>query len=306
MNADYGMIFNIQKFSLNDGPGIRTVVFFKGCPLKCTWCSNPESQDPRLQILWDATKCLHCETCVRSCPTQAVKAVDGKIFVDHQKCSGAGVCSARGICVEKCPAHALKPEGQRKTVAQIVEVVMQDLPFYEESGGGVTLSGGEATMQPEFAIELLRALKSKNIHTAIETTGFASPAIFRRIIEHVDLLLFDIKHWDESRHRDKTGVSNAPILRNMKFAIDAGKDVLPRLPVIPRYNDSVDDAEGFVRRLREVGATCVQLLPFHRFGESKYSMLGRDYEFSHVKSLQPEDLRDFRQVFVDAGIDAFF
>ncbi len=306
MNADYGMIFNIQKFSINDGPGIRTVVFFKGCPLKCTWCANPESQEPRLQILWDAKKCLHCETCVRSCPTQAVKAVDGKISVDHKKCSGAGVCSERGICIEKCPAHALKPEGQRKTVAQIVEVVMQDLPFYEESGGGVTLSGGEATMQPEFAIELLRALKSKNIHTAIETTGFTSPAIFRRIVEYIDLLLFDIKHWDEARHREKTGVSNATILQNMKFAIDAGKDVLPRLPVIPNYNDSIDDAAGFVRRLREVGATRVQLLPFHQFGESKYSMLGRDYEFSHVKGLHAEDLRDFRQVFVDAGIDAFF
>ena len=306
MNADYGMIFNIQKFSINDGPGIRTVVFFKGCPLKCTWCANPESQEPRLQILWDAKKCLHCETCVRSCPTQAVTAVDGKISVDHKKCSGAGVCSERGICIEKCPAHALKPEGQRKTVDEILNVVMQDLPFYEESGGGVTLSGGEATMQPEFAIELLRALKSKNIHTAIETTGFASPAIFRRIVEYVDLLLFDIKHWDETRHRDKTGVSNAPILLNMKFAIDAGKDVLPRLPVIPHYNDSIDDAKGFVRRLREVGATKVQLLPFHQFGENKYSMLGRDYEFSHVKALHPEDLTAFRQVFVDAGIDAFF
>ena len=306
MNADYGMIFNIQKFSLNDGPGIRTVVFFKGCPLKCTWCANPESQEPRLQILWDAKKCLHCETCVRSCPTQAVKAVDGKISVDHKKCSGAGVCSERGICIEKCPAHALKPEGQRKTVAQIVEVVMQDLPFYGESGGGVTLSGGEATMQPEFAIELLRTLKSKNIHTAIETTGFTSPAIFRRIVEYIDLLLFDIKHWDETRHREKTGVSNATILRNMKFAIDAGKDVLPRLPVIPNYNDSINDAAGFVRRLREVGATRVQLLPFHQFGESKYSMLGRDYEFSHVKGLHAEDLRDFQKVFVDAGIDAFF
>ena len=306
MKTDYGMIFNIQKFSINDGPGIRTVVFFKGCPLKCTWCANPESQEPRLQILWDAKKCLHCETCVRSCPTLAVKAVDGKISVDHKKCSGAGVCSERGICIEKCPAHALKPEGQRKTVAEILNVVMQDLPFYEESGGGVTLSGGEATMQAEFAIELLRALKSKNIHTAIETTGFASPAIFRRIVEYVDLLLFDIKHWDETRHREKTGVSNAPILLNMKFAIDAGKDVLPRLPVIPNYNDSIDDAEGFVRRLREVGATKVQLLPFHQFGENKYSMLGRDYEFSHVKALHPEDLTAFRQVFVDAGIDAFF
>lgn len=302
----YGTIFNIQKFSINDGPGIRTVVFFKGCPLKCTWCANPESQEPRLQILWDEKKCLHCNNCVLSCPTLAVKNLNGKISVDHKKCSGAGICSKRGICIEKCTGHALKPEGERKTVDEVLEVVMQDLPFYEESGGGVTLSGGEATMQPEFAIELLKALKANNIHTAIETTGFSSPAIFHRIIEHLDLLLFDIKHWDETKHKEKTFVSNVPILRNMKYAIDAGKEVLPRLPVIPNYNNALDDARGFVRRLKEVGARKVQLLPFHQFGENKYNMLGREYEFSNVKQLQPSDLKDFQQIFIDAGIEAFF
>ena len=302
----YGMIFNIQKFSINDGPGIRTVVFFKGCPLKCTWCANPESQEPRLQILWDEKKCLHCENCVRSCPTLAVKNIDGKIFVDHKKCSGAGICSERGICIENCPAHALKPEGERKTVSEIMEVVLQDLPFYEESGGGVTLSGGEATMQAEFTIELLKALKAENIHTAIETTGFTSPAIFRRVAEYLDLILFDIKHWDETKHKEKTGVSNTPILQNMKYAIDIGKEVLPRLPVIPNYNDSTADARGFVGRLKQVGAKRVQLLPFHQFGENKYNMLGRDYEFTHVAGLHPEDLKDFQKVFIDDGIDAFF
>ena len=300
--SNYGMIFNIQKFSINDGPGIRTVVFFKGCPLKCTWCANPESQEPRLQILWDAKKCLHCNNCVMSCPTLAVKNLDGRIFVDHKKCSGAGICSERGICIEKCPGHALKPEGERKTVAEIMQVVIQDLPFYEESGGGVTLSGGEATMQPEFTIELLKALKAKNIHTAIETTGFCSPAIFHRIIEYLDLLLFDIKHWNEN----KTFVSNIPILKNMKYAIDSGEDVLPRLPVIPNYNNSIEDARGFVQILKEVGAKRIQLLPFHQFGENKYTMLGREYEFSHVKQLQPSDLKDFQQIFIDAGIKAFF
>ena len=299
--SNYGMIFNIQKFSINDGPGIRTVVFFKGCPLKCTWCANPESQEPRLQILWDAKKCLHCNNCVMSCPTLAVKNLDGRIFVDHKKCSGAGICSERGICIEKCPGHALKPEGERKTVAEIMQVVIQDLPFYEESGGGVTLSGGEATMQPEFTIELLKALKAKNIHTAIETTGFCSPAIFHRIIEYLDLLLFDIKHWNENKF-----VSNIPILKNMKYAIDSGEDVLPRLPVIPNYNNSIEDARGFVQILKEVGAKRIQLLPFHQFGENKYTMLGREYEFSHVKQLQPSDLKDFQQIFIDAGIKAFF
>jgi len=161
-------------------------------------------------------------------------------------------------------------------------------------------------MQPEFAIELLKALKANNIHTAIETTGFASPAIFRRIVEYLDLLFFDINHWDETKHKEKTFVSNIPILQNMKYAINIGKEVLPRLPVIPNYNNSIDDAQGFVQRLKEVGAEKVQLLPFHQFGENKYSMLGRDYEFSHTKVLHPEDLKDFQKVFVDAGIDAFF
>ncbi len=301
-----GVIFNIQKFSINDGPGIRTVVFFKGCPLACGWCANPESQEPRLQIMWDEKKCLHCQTCVRSCPTLAIKHVDGSIVVDHRKCSGSGVCSERGICVEKCPAHALKTEGKLQTVEEIVRVVMQDEPFYLESGGGVTLSGGEAMMQPEFAIALLKELKSRGIHTAIETTGFASPAVFNRIIEYLDLLLFDIKHWNEEAHKKATRVSNIPILRNMKHAIAIGKEVLPRLPVIPNYNNSIEDAIGFVRRLKEVGATRVQLLPFHQFGENKYHMLGKEYDYTGVKSLHPEDLVEFRQAFIDEGIDAFF
>ena len=305
-NSAYGMIFNIQKFSINDGPGIRTVVFFKGCPLKCAWCANPESQEPRLQVLWDRQKCIGCHTCVKSCPTLAAQYKGTGIVIDHRRCSGSGVCSERGICIEKCPAHAVKAEGERKSVDEIVRIVIQDEPFYEESGGGVTLSGGEATMQPEFAVELLKALKERGIHTAIETTGFASPAVFERIIAYADLLLFDIKHWDEEEHKEKTGVSNLPILQNMKYAIDQGKEVLPRLPVIPGYNDRLEDAAGFVCRLQEVGAKRVQLLPFHQFGEKKYHMLGKEYAFTGVKGLHPEDLEEFRQVFLDNGIEAFF
>lgn len=302
----YGIIFNIQKFSINDGPGIRTVIFFKGCPLRCTWCSNPESQESNLQILWDEKKCLHCNTCVKSCPNFAMKNIDGKITANQKICLGVGVCSEQGICIEKCPAQALKVEGEKKSVEEILKIVMQDIDFYEESGGGVTLSGGEATMQPEFAIELLKALKEKNIHTSIETTGFTSPEIFKRIIKYLDLILFDIKHWDEEEHKKKTGVSNLPILKNMKYAIDEGKEVLPRLPVIPNYNNSLDDAKKFVERLKEVGAKKIQLLPFHQFGENKYHMLGRIYDFTDVKALHAEDLQDFQKIFKDNGIDAFF
>lgn len=297
---NFGRIFNIQKFSINDGPGIRTVVFFKGCPLKCAWCANPESQEMRAQIFWDEKKCLHCLTCVKNCPVQAIKNFGEKISVDYK------ICTECKICVESCPARALTIEGEKKSVEEILRVVMQDVDFYEESGGGVTLSGGEAMMQADFAVELLQALKEKNIHTAIETTGFAPPEIFARVIKHLDLILFDIKHWDENRHKKKIGVSNLPILKNMKFAIDEGKEVLPRMPVIPDYNNSLDDAKNFVRRLNEVGAKKIQLLPFHQFGENKYKLLGRNYEFESVKALHAEDLQGFQKIFLDAGIDAFF
>ena len=300
MKSNCGIIFNIQKFSINDGAGIRTVVFFKGCPLRCTWCANPESQESNPQILWDSKKCINCQTCVKICPEFAIKNINNQIKINYKTCN---LCK---ICVENCPKHALKVEGEIKTVDEIMKIVMQDLPFYEESGGGVTLSGGEAAMQPEFAIELLKALKAKNIHTAIETTGFVSQEIFKNIVEYLDLLLFDIKHWDESKHKEKTGVSNVPILKNMKYAIDAKKEVLPRLPVIPDYNNSLDDAKGFVQRLKEVGAKRVQLLPFHQFGQNKYHLLGRDYDFANVKALHAEDLKDFQQIFINNDIDAFF
>ena len=247
-----GIIFNIQKFSLNDGPGIRTVVFFKGCPLRCAWCANPESQSPRPEQVGDKT------------------------------------------------------EGKLMTVPEVMEVVLQDLPFYEESGGGVTLSGGEAMMQPDFAEALLAALQEQGLHTAMETTGFAAPEVFRRLCGRLDLLLFDVKHWDEARHRQGTGVSNQLILENLAWAVKSGPEVLPRLPVIPGFNASLEDAAGFARLLQKAGLSKVQLLPFHQLGEGKYAKLGREYALAHKKALRPEDLEDFRQRFLDRGLEAFF
>lgn len=295
-----GLVFNIQKFSLDDGPGIRTVVFLKGCPLKCAWCANPESQSPNVTILWDSEKCLHCGACVQACPNRAVYRGNDAIIVDHSRCKGCRKC------VEACPAQALKSEGDRKTVEEVVDICMQDVPFYEESGGGVTLSGGEALMQFSFTIALLKALKGKGIHTTIETSGYASASVFSQVLPYIDLVLFDIKHYDEHKHIVGTGVSNSHILKNMKMAVSLGKEVLPRLPVIPGYNDSLSDARGFVRRLKEIGVSRVQLLPFHQFGEKKYDMMNLYYEYADVPALHEEDLRDYQQVFIDNGIHAFF
>ena len=295
-----GMIFNIQKYSVNDGPGIRTVVFLKGCPLRCPWCANPESQLLREQILWDSAKCLHCGRCQASCPAGAVSAADGRVRVDHAR------CTACGVCVRGCPGRALKTEGGEKTVRQVLDTVLQDLPFYEESGGGLTLSGGEFLMQPEFSRNLLLAAREEGLHTCCETTGFAAPELFGAVMESLDVILFDMKHWDAETHRRVIGVSNELPLRNLRAAIQAGKDVLPRIPVIPGFNDSPADAAGFAARLKEAGAARCQLLPFHQFGENKYDLLGAEYGYRGVPALHPEELEAFRQVFSDHGIRAFF
>lgn len=296
-----GVIFNIQKFSIHDGPGVRTNVFFKGCPLRCKWCANPESQLLKPQILYHSKDCVHCGTCAAVCPERAISMdAEGGIHVDSAKCRGCLTC------VHSCPQRALTCEGEVKSVDEVVEICMQDADFYAESGGGVTLSGGEALMQPDFARALLKELKARGIHTAMETTGFAPREVFDAVTAHADLLLFDMKHWDGEKHREGTGADNALILENMRRAVAGGKTVLPRLPVIPGFNDSLEDAAGFVRRLREVGAERVQLLPFHQFGENKYALLGRPYEYASVPALHKEELAAFRQVFLDAGVDAFF
>ena len=288
------------------------MVFLKGCLLRCQWCANPESQSIRPQVLWDGKKCLHCENCVAVCPNDAVSVLagDGRIRVDPQ------LCMACGLCVQGCPVEALTLSGEEKTIQEVLDVVLQDLPFYEESGGGITLSGGEMLMQPEFSFQLLTAAKEDGLATCVETTGMASPEVFERVIGPVDEILFDLKHWDPAAHRRGTGVGNEVILANLSRAIelaaggpDSGTDskrVLVRIPVIPGYNDSPADAAGFADKMKEVGAKRCQLLPFHQFGENKYDLLGADYRYRDVPALHREELEEYRQVFLAHGIEAFF
>lgn len=295
-----GTIFNIQKFSTNDGPGVRTTVFFKGCPLRCQWCANPESQSTAIQILHDQSRCVRCLTCVHDCPQKACSLSDGFLSIDSRKCSG---CLK---CVRHCPAGALSYEGEYKKVQEVVDICLQDKDFYETSGGGVTISGGEAMAQPEFLEELLLALKQHKIHLAIETTGYAEPEIFKKLAPMFDLLLFDVKHYDSARHYEGTHVPNELIIENLTWAISQGIHVQPRLPVIPEFNASLEDASGIAALLKKVGAKQVQLLPFHQFGENKYRKLGQKYAYENVAALHEEDLTLYRQVFLDCGIDAFF
>lgn len=290
-------IFNIQKYSIHDGPGIRTVVFFKGCPLRCLWCSNPESQEGKVQIIWDSSKCTKCLDCVNNCKDKAFSLVNDRIVVDSSR------CTSHSDCIKLCPTGALKSEGKFLTVSEVVKEVMKDEVFYEESNGGVTLSGGEVLMQHEFASELLKTLKEKNIHTAIETTGYTSSEIFSNFIDNVDLLLFDVKHYDRDKHFKATNVYNDIIIENLKIAIEKRKDVVIRIPVIPNVNSSLEDAKGFCDLLKSINAKKVNLLPFHQFGQRKYELLNRDYVFENVDQLHKEDLLEYKNIFIENGFD---
>ena len=295
-----GITFNIQKFSIHDGPGIRTTVFFKGCPLRCEWCSNPESQIKNVQILHDQSKCSHCLSCVVACPNGAITHEDNKIIINEDKCVGCLTC------VNSCPNRALSYEGDYQTIEEIVDICMQDIDFYEESGGGVTISGGEGMSQPEFLKKLIAELKKNSVHVAIETTGYVKKETFEELARELDLLLFDVKHYDREKHYNGTKVYNDLIVENLKWAIDNGIEVLPRIPVIPDFNDSLEDAEGLAELLVEVGAKKVQLLPFHQFGEKKYELLNRNYKYKNKKALYPEDLEEYQKIFLDKGLNCFF
>lgn len=289
-------IFNIQKFSIHDGPGIRTTVFFKGCPLRCAWCANPESIRPGVQVLCDNGKCVACGVCADACPADAITVDASGAAVAHERCVGCGQC------VAACPVAALSLSGKDYGIDDVLAVCLQDKDFYDESGGGVTLSGGEVMMQPAFARELLRRLAERGVHTALETNGCVGPEVFRDVAAAADLLLFDVKHCDAERHRDGTGVDNGVILENLRWAVAAGKKVLARIPVIPGYNDSLEDADAFARLLKTIPLDTVQLLPFHQFGQNKYQMLGMDYTLDSAPQLRKENLAEYRERMLGAGM----
>lgn len=283
-----GVLFNIQKFSVHDGPGIRTTLFFKGCPLRCAWCANPESQWFAPQPMRDLSRCMACGRCEAACPrTQGTP------------------CTGCGACVQACPQGALELVGRAYTVDELVRICLQDSDFYTESGGGVTLSGGEPLAQPAFCAALLFALKAQGLHTAVETTGHVEPAVLARLAPMVDLFLYDIKHHDAGRHRAATGVSNERIAGNLRTLLADGRQVLVRIPVIPGINDTLADARAFAALLGGMGIPRVQLLPFHQLGEGKYPRLGRPYALAGAASLHAEALEAYRQAFAPC-VNAFF
>ena len=293
-----GIIFNIQRFSIHDGPGIRTIVFLKGCPLRCQWCSNPESQVRKPVLMFNSRNCISCHACESACPLAAISFGDGKYpNIDRNLCDGCGQC------VASCCATALYFEGYWATVEEVLKEVLKDVPFYKNSGGGITLSGGEALVQAGFAYALLASSKEQGLHTTVETTGLARPEILMKIAEKTDLFLYDVKHYDSARHQAHVGFDNLQILDNLRLLIESGKPLVARIPVIPGFNNSLEDAAHFGRLLKDLQIEEINLLPFHQMGQHKYEMLGMEYLFKGVKGLNEEDLEEYRQIMADFGLD---
>lgn len=288
-------IFNIQKFCIHDGPGIRTTIFFKGCPLHCLWCANPESQLFVEQITYNERKCKLCQSCIHTCDKQALSIEDNKIKIDFNKCNQ---CLQ---CIDACQYDALKKEGYKQDIEEIVNEVLKDKVFYEESNGGVTFSGGEVLSHTKTAKEIAKLLKKENIHIAIETTGFVSSEVFKDFIQYVDLLLFDFKHPDPIKHKEGTGVSNELIIDNLKIAKEMNKDILIRMPIIPRFNDSLKDANAAARILKDIGIKDIELLPFHQLGENKYRLLQKEYKYLEYSQYDKKDLQYLKDYYESQG-----
>lgn len=278
-----GMVFDIQRFAVHDGPGIRTVVFLKGCPLRCAWCFNPESFARREQLMFLADKCVNCGVCVPACSDNALKIDGGKLNVDF------GTCTACGKCVEVCPKQAMKKVGYLATVDEIVETVGRDKRYYG-STGGATLSGGEAMFQPEFTTRLLKALKAEGIHTCIETSGYASREAYEAVLPFVDIFLWDYKVTGEQEHLKWTKVSNRPILDNLDFISGRGAKVVLRCPVIPGVNDNDTHfaaIAGLGNKYKNIDH--IEIEPYVSYGSDKYAEIGRKaypFDFGSVSREQ--------------------
>lgn len=274
-NGEHGLVFNIMRFSVHDGPGIRTTVFLKGCPLRCWWCHNPESQAARPEVIYFRERCLHCGECVCKCPNRALK-LDDDVHVDEERCRHCGACA------EICLSDARESAGRWMSTDEVLAAVERDRVFYEESGGGVTLSGGEPLQQPQFAERLLRACRERGIHTAVDTCGYAPAASFQRVAEHVDLFLFDLKVIDPERHREFTGVTNDLILNNLRWLAEKGKNVILRVPVIPGYTDSGANMGAISALARTWRLPRIDLLPYHRIAMDKYQRLRLEYRLGTI------------------------
>ena len=286
-----GLISHIQRFSIHDGPGIRTTVFLKGCPLGCAWCSNPETVSPKPEILFSKNRCMHCGLCLNACPTGAIEAVRGD--------SGPGtraLCRGCGECATTCPANALQLSGKVMSAQAVMEQVTKDIAFYRRSGGGLTMSGGEPFLQPDFLNAVFKRCAAVGIHTAVDTSGHAPWTAIERSIDLIDLFLFDVKHINAAAHTQGTTVSNDLILQNLKNLLKLNKNVMLRLPLIPGFNDTEENLEQTGVFASQAGVKEIRILPYHNYGRGKYEKIGKKYQLDELTAMDEGDARQAQRI----------
>lgn len=295
-----GMVLNIQRFSVHDGPGIRTLVFMKGCPLRCSWCSNPESQKGAVELGFFQSRCIGCGACLEACPSGAITLSEG-----GQAITDRDICKRCGKCVEACSYEAREIAGKDTTVEQLLQEVEKDRDFYTNSGGGVTVGGGEPAQQHGYVSEFLRHCKKHWLHTALETCGFAPWEHLEEILHHVDFLYYDIKHMDPLAHERITGVSNQLILSNLERIASHYPEtvVVVRVPVIPGLNDSEANITATAKFVSELGTVKgIELLPYHRLGISKYEQFGMEYTLGDAVPHSAEHMKRLQGIVASFGL----
>jgi len=294
-----GLVFDLRSHAVHDGPGVRTTVFLKGCPLHCLWCCNPESQGRQPDLVWLRERCLGCDQCLPACPQGALgRNDDGTPRLDPERCDRCG------LCVGECPGEALNLMGQWMTVDEVLAAILRDALDCGGSGGGLTLTGGEPLAQADFAAELLWRYKheEKGLHTAVETCGEAPWWHFEKLMEEVDLFLYDLKHMDSDEHLRHTGVRNERILENAARLVQAGRQLVFRLPLVPGVNDTRANLEATAAFARSLPVERIDLLPYHRLGEPRYQRLGRNHPLAGSPAFGPERIAWAREVLEGAGM----
>lgn len=294
--TETGLIFDIKKYAINDGPGIRTTVFFQGCPLACQWCHNPESRSVKPVLMYRANRCVLCGACVEKCPQHAI-TLNGFAVTDRS------LCKTCGACAETCYNDAREISGYTASVDQVMSEVLRDISFFEGSGGGVTFSGGEPLLQHRFLLDLLNACREHELHTVVDTSGFAAWGVLNSLREFVDLFLFDLKLMDDERHIRYTGVSNKVILSNLTQLADAGSVITIRIPLIPGINDDDENLQAsgeFIRSLPNISG--VELMGYHDLAASKYEALGLEYELENIIAPDKDQLVRYARLLEQLGL----
>lgn len=293
-----GVVFDIKRYALHDGPGIRTTIFFKGCPLRCQWCHNPESQVSTPELMFQRNRCTGCGDCLAVCREGALSLAEGELTIARDRCTRCGACAAA------CQTEALMMSGREMTVAEVMAEIERDSLFYDESGGGVTFSGGEPLLQPEFLLELLRACKAKGFHTALDTSGYAPWATLERVSEQVPLFLYDLKLMDDRKHQRFTGVSNELILANLRELASRGAAIIVRFPLIPGINDDPENIRRIGEFVASLARPCpINILPYHRAGIAKYAKLGRAYPLPEIEPPTEERLAEAARALAEFGLE---